>query len=79
MQDGMMKEGEACGSGGCGGKGCCKCLHHKMPVLMVLLIGLLFLGKAMSWVAASTVDIAWPVLVILGALTKLSGGKCKCC
>ena len=80
MQDGMMKEGGSCGSGGCGcGKGGCGCLHHKLPVLMVLLLGLLFLGRAMGWVGPNMVDVAWPVLVIVGALTKLTGGKCKCC
>jgi hypothetical protein len=66
------------GSGRCG-KGCCGCMHHKLPMIMVLLVGVVFLAKAYGWVSASVVDIAWPIFVIVGALTKLMGSKCKCC
>ncbi|MEK7623215.1 MAG: hypothetical protein AAB408_00905 [Patescibacteria group bacterium] len=76
MQDDMMKDGQSCSSHG---GGCCKCMHHKVPVVMVLLIGLLFLAKGLGWVADSTVDVAWPALVILAAASKLGGSKCKCC
>ena len=87
MMNGGMKDakmGCSCGKSSCmscgkGGMGCCKCPHHKVPVLMVLLIGVAFLGQAMGWWAASSVDVAWPVFVIIGALTKLTGSKCKCC
>lgn len=83
--DEMMKEGKACGSGGCGGGSCggscgaCKCIHHKLPSILITLFGLLFLLKAFDSVSVATVDIVWPILVVVGGLTKLSGGKCKCC
>jgi hypothetical protein len=54
-------------------------MHHKLPMIMVLLVGVVFLAKAYGWVSASVVDIAWPIFVIVGALTKLMGSKCKCC
>ncbi len=81
------KEGDACcgsgmcGSSGCGtgGKNCCKCMHHKVPSLLVVLFGLLFLLKAWDMVSMGFVDVAWPVLVILLGLMKLTSGKCKCC
>lgn len=83
MENGNMKEGSGkCCSGkggeGCGKK-CCACMHHKLPTVMVLLVGVVFLAKAYGWMSASVVDIAWPIFVIVGALTKLMGGKCKCC
>lgn len=83
MENGNMKEG---GGNCCSGKGsercgkkCCVCMHHKLPMIMVLLVGVVFLAKAYGWVSASVVDIAWPIFVIVGALTKLMGSKCKCC
>jgi len=73
-----MKEGGCCGGGSCG-MGGCRCMHHKVPALMVTLFGLLFLGKALNWVTAETVNWAWPVLVLIVGLTKLCRGMCKCC
>lgn len=79
MDEMMKKEGgQTCGSGGCGSGGC-KCMHHKAPSILVVLFGLLFLLKALGYVSMATVDIAWPILVLLLGLMKLTSGKCKCC
>ncbi|MEK7115983.1 MAG: DUF5668 domain-containing protein [Patescibacteria group bacterium] len=48
------------------------------PVLIVL-FGLLFLLQNYGVFSASFVNVAWPVLVILAGLNKLSKGMCKCC
>lgn len=54
-------------------------MHHKMVPLMATLFGLLFLGKALGWVSMETTDWVWPILVLVGGLTKLCSGRCKCC
>jgi hypothetical protein len=50
-----------------------------MVPLFITLIGLAFLLKAVNVISAGTLDIAWPVIVILIGLQKMMGGMCKCC
>lgn len=77
----MMKkeDGHMCGPGGCGDKGGCKCMHHKVPGVLVVLFGLSFLLKGLGYLTMEQVNIEWPILVIILGLMKLMGGKCKCC
>jgi hypothetical protein len=49
-----------------------------MPVL-VTLFGVVFLLGAFEVLAADVVGIIWPIIVIVGGLSKLFGGSCKCC
>lgn len=57
----------------------CGCPHHKVFPALIVLFGLLFLLGEMNVVAASTVSLGWPVLVILAGLFKMTKGMCKCC
>ncbi len=57
----------------------CGCPHHKMVPLFIVLIGLVFLLKALAGLDAHTADILWPLLLILIGLQKMFGGMCKCC
>jgi hypothetical protein len=75
MDEMMKKEGEHM-CGGCGSG--CKCPHHMMPALLVILFGLLFLLKDLGMIGASTVNFLWPILVIALGAMKLTGKKCKC-
>ncbi len=59
--------------------GVCKCSHHKMGPVLVILFGLLFLGGTLGWWGSNVVNLGWPVLVIIAGLTKLCAGWCKCC
>ena len=59
--------------------GGCKCPHHKIVTVLVVLFGLLFLGGALDWWGSQVVNVGWPTLVILAGLFKLMRGKCKCC
>ncbi len=59
--------------------GVCKCHHHKIVPLMIVLIGLAFLLQALGIMEPMTVALAWPVLLIVAGLAKLSGRKCACC
>lgn len=59
--------------------GVCKCPHHKVMPLIIILIALAFLLKALNVLTVGTVDIIWPILLGIGGLTKLAGGNCKCC
>ena len=59
----------------------CKCHHHKVMPLLIVLFGLAFLlGQwgALSW---DSVNVIWPVLVIVAGLMKFTekSGMCKCC
>jgi len=59
----------------------CKCGHHKVFPVLVVLFGLLFLLEAIGVVTSGFVMILWPILVIAGGLMKLGSksGMCKCC
>lgn len=57
----------------------CKCPHHKIVPLLILLFGLDFLFGALGWLSPEFVNVSWPVLVALAGLMKLTEGKCKCC
>lgn len=79
----MCKEGSTCGPGGCGDGACggkgCRCAHHKVCAILVVLFGLLFLAKAGGYVSVETVNWVWPLLVIACGANRLGAGKCKCC
>jgi len=57
----------------------CGCPHHKVGPVIVVLFGLTFLLGNLNVLTQQFVNIAWPILVLIGGLTKLGGGKCKCC
>jgi len=61
------------------GGGKCTCSHHKVMPVLVTVFGLVFLLGALNVFTADVVGIIWPILVIIGGLTKLMGGNCKCC
>ena len=65
--------------GSCGNCAGCKCPHHKMIPLFIVIFGVLFLLNSQGMVADDTVGVVWPILVILGGLQKLFRGMCKCC
>jgi len=57
----------------------CKCPHHKMIPLLVVLFALLFLLKALGTFSEYTVSIVWPILLGAAGLMKMFEYKCKCC
>lgn len=57
----------------------CRCPHHKMVPLFIILIGLVFLAKGLGWLAPATADLLWPIGLVLVGLQKILGGLCKCC
>lgn len=57
----------------------CKCPHHKVIPLLVLLFGLDFLFGALHWVSTGFVSVTWPILVVAVGVMKLMKGACKCC
>ncbi|GEM_PF-536284 len=57
----------------------CKCPHHKVTAVLIILIAVAFLLKAYGVLSAGTVDVVWPILLGLIGLKKLSKGMCKCC
>ena len=60
------------------GKGpVCKCPHHRVMPLLIILIGFDFLAGAVGVLTASFVSVTWPVLVILIGIVKFV--RCNCC
>lgn len=64
--------------GGGNGSGC-KCMHHKVVPVLIILFGLNFLLGGLGVLSANAVDIVWPVIVVLIGFMKLMKGACKCC
>ena len=57
----------------------CSCPHHKAVPILIVLFALVFLLGALNILSAQVVAIAWPIIVGLAGLAKLSEGGCKCC
>lgn len=55
----------------------CKCPHHKVKPIAVILFALSFLAVDFGWLSWSVFNIIWPILLIIAVCTKLGG--CKCC
>lgn len=59
--------------------GMCKCPHHKVFPILIVLFGLTFLLGALGVLTEGAVSIIWPLIVIIAGLKKLGKGMCKCC
>lgn len=59
--------------------GPCRCPHHKATATFLLLIAVVFILKALGFISSDFADLAWPVLLGMIALKKMSRGMCKCC
>jgi len=57
--------------------GKCTCSHHKVMPVLVTLFGVVFLLGNLNVLGADFVNVAWPIIVIIGGLAKLK--SCKCC
>ena len=64
-----------------GMKNMCKCTHHKVIPVLVILFGITFLLGTWGTLDWSAVNVIWPVLVIVAGVMKWMerGGMCKCC
>lgn len=59
--------------------GKCKCAHHFMvPLLIVIVAVIVFLGNV-SVLSASLTGILWPIALALIGLMKMCDKGCKCC
>ena len=56
----------------------CKCPHHKIVPLLVVILGIVFLLGAMDVLSPEVVGIVWPIVLIVGGLMKMMSGSCKC-
>jgi len=55
----------------------CKCPHHKVMPIAVILLALAFLAADFNWLSWGAVNIIWPILLIIAVAPKLA--CCKCC
>lgn len=58
--------------------GACRCVHHKVVPILIILFGLVFLLGTLGYLDANIARIAWPTIIILVGLVKLFSGSCKC-
>lgn len=59
--------------------GGCRCGHHKVIPILVVLFGLEFLLAQVNVLTWNFVGVTWPILVIIAGCMKLFRGACKCC
>ncbi len=57
----------------------CRCMHHKMVPVYLILLGLLFLLTALDVISSDVTNIVWPIFIILIGLQKLLQNRCNCC
>ena len=64
-----------------GGKGVCKCVHHQVVPFLIIVIGVTFLMGEWGTISWDSVNVIWPIAIILiGAMKVVAGmGVCKCC
>lgn len=63
----------------CDGRMDCRCLHHKVVPLSIMLIGVVFILQQAGVVDANFTSWAWPILITAIGIMKLSRGICGCC
>jgi len=49
--------------------------HIAILPLLVLLFALMFLFEALGYVSSTTVSVTWPIIVGVGAIIKMIGGR----
>ena len=57
----------------------CKCTHHSVVPLCIILVAAAFLLQEVSVISTHTLGIIWPTLVIIGAAASMFENKCHCC
>lgn len=57
----------------------CKCTHHFIVPLLITGLGILFLLPQFGILGDQAVGAAWPVLLALIGITKLTSRSCTCC
>ena len=62
----------------CETKKCC-CFCHKVPGLLIILIGVAILLGVLDVISGKAEWITIAILIILIGCKKMCSGKCKCC
>lgn len=57
----------------------CKCPHHKMLPLLIVLFAVLFLLGNLEVITGRVVGLVWPIIVGVAGFLKMGEDKCKCC
>jgi len=58
--------------------GACRCGHHKVVPVLVIVIGLIFLAGFYGILSPGAVAVGWPIVLIAIGAVKLGSGSCKC-
>lgn len=80
-ESGDCCEGGACEQmcGDCGDCSACGCAHHSLMGWLVLAFGTTFLLGAFNVLEVDSVNIIWPIIVVITGLKMLFARMCKCC
>ena len=57
----------------------CKCPHHKMLPIFVIVFGLTYLLRNLGILTVPVADVILPVIIILIGAQWMMKGACKCC
>lgn len=77
-QGGCCKSGDMGQGHACHWNNQCRCMHHRVVPMLLVLLGLAFLLENLGLLSSGFVGLAWPVLVMLIGLQKMMGLSCKC-
>ena len=56
----------------------CKCPHHKVIPILVIILGLEFLFAELNVLTWAFVNVTWPILIIIAGVVKLNSSNCNC-
>jgi len=55
--------------------GTCSCKCHKVKPILIVLLGVTFLLQSLGYLSWGTVNVIWPILIIIAGFSKM----CRCC
>lgn len=61
-----------------GGK-VCGCQHHNITPILVIIFAIAVLLVEFNVITFFVFSIVWPILLIIGAGSKVAAKNCKCC
>ncbi|MEK9175382.1 MAG: hypothetical protein AAB795_02190 [Patescibacteria group bacterium] len=56
----------------------CKCHHHKVAPLLLVVLGIVFLLGSIGQISLQVIATSFSIIVIFVGLVKFVGGMCKC-
>ena len=75
----MMEEGKRWHGMCCDGMRGCKCMHHNVKAVLVVLLGATIVAWGSGYLEFEMASVMAGGFIILTGLQKIFAGMCKCC